>query len=564
MPKITINGKELEFVQGQTIIEVATLNGIPIPHFCWHPSLTVSGNCRMCLVDVEKMPKLVIACATLAADGMVVNVETEKAIKARNAVMEFFLINHPLDCPICDEAGECKLQDYTYKYNVGESRFDEEKQHKPKRVPLGPNVMLDAERCIACSRCIRFCDEIAHENQLTFSRRGDRVYITTFPGKEMDNPYSMNTTDICPVGALTNRDFRFKARVWDMSKTNSVCIGCARGCNDEIWVRNNHILRLTPRFNEDVNSYWMCDYGRTETFKFVNKERVDGAHIRKEDNELIRISYEEAFAEISSRLKRFNANEVAVLGSPYATCEDNFVLAKFAKSVFGGRNLAFAKHIDPSFEDDILRKADKTPNSLGAELVGIKPAKEGLNFEGIIDAINHNKIKAVYLIEDDIAGMNTEFENALKKLELLIVHSSNFNKTTEIADIILPASTYAEKNGIVINFQGRAQRLRPAVATIYMDRSADGMAVSRLDKFGTKFDKWAQANKIDAQPTWKMLQSIAALMGVKMKYDVAEDVFEDISKTNPAFDNLDYDTIGETGSLLKLPKSEKTNKPAAV
>ena len=235
-----------------------------------------------------------IACSTLAAEGMVVHSESEKALAARNAVMEFLLINHPLDCPICDEAGECKLQDYAYAHSVGESRFTEEKTHKDKRVPLGPYVMFDAERCISCSRCIRFCDEIAKDPELTFVKRGDRVTIVTYPGEQMDNPYSLNTTDICPVGALTNSDFRFRARVWDMSSTNSICTGCSRGCNSEIWVRNNEVLRLTPRYNEEVNSYWMCDHGRINTFKFINSEdRVDGPHLRREGT-LIKVAWAEA------------------------------------------------------------------------------------------------------------------------------------------------------------------------------------------------------------------------------------------------------------------------------
>jgi NADH-quinone oxidoreductase subunit G len=202
MPKIIVDGKELEFKQGQTIIEAAKDHGIDVPHFCWHPKLSVSGNCRVCLVEVEKMPKLVIACSTVAAEGMVVHTASDKALAARNAVMEFILINHPLDCPICDEAGECKLQDYAYQHSNGESRFVETKNHKDKRVELGPNVMFDGERCISCSRCIRFCDEIAKDPELTFVQRGDRVTITTFPGQQLDNPYSMNVVDICPVGAL--------------------------------------------------------------------------------------------------------------------------------------------------------------------------------------------------------------------------------------------------------------------------------------------------------------------------------------------------------------------------
>ncbi|MBP1654683.1 MAG: nuoG, partial [Bacteroidetes bacterium] len=249
MVTVTIDGKQIQANPGQTIIEVARDHGMEIPHFCWHPKLSVAGNCRMCLVEVEKNPKLAIACSTQVAEGMVVHTANERVIRARHAVMEFLLINHPLDCPICDEAGECKLQDYAYSHSIGASRFEEDKVHKPKRVELGPNVLLDTERCIMCSRCVRFCDEIAKKPQLTFTQRGDHVELTTFPGEQLDNPYAMNTIDICPVGALTSRDFRFKARVWEMSATESVCPGCSRGCNIFVWVRNNEILRLTPRFN---------------------------------------------------------------------------------------------------------------------------------------------------------------------------------------------------------------------------------------------------------------------------------------------------------------------------
>ncbi len=560
MPKITIDGKELEFKQGQSIIEIGRENGIDIAHFCWHPKLSVSGNCRMCLVEVEKMPKLVIACATVAADGMVVHTQSDKAIAARNAVMEFFLINHPLDCPICDEAGECKLQDYAYQHSVGESRFVEEKVHKDKRVELGPFVMFDGERCISCSRCIRFSDEIAKNPQLTFVKRGDRVTITTYPGKKFDNPYSLNVVDICPVGALTNRDFRFKARVWDMSRNNSICFGCARGCNIEVWVRNNEILRLVPRHNEDVNSYWMCDHGRINTFKFVNaKDRVDGPHIRVEGN-LTRVGWDEAYAQAASRLKGFNKDEVAVLGSPYATIEDNYVAAKFAKSVIGTGNLDFLRHIDPGFGDDILRNEDVTPNTKGAELAGVNPSKNGLDYNGIIKAIKEGKIKALYVLEDDIVDANPELENILTKLDLLIVHATNFNKTTVLADIVFPAATYAEKNGVYFNFQGRAQRLRPAVATLDIDRALEGMTMSRLDKFGTKFDRWAQGKHFDARSSWKIIAGLASAMGNKFKYQMAEDVFIEFANSNEAFKGLDYDQLGELGVQLKSINSKSTVK----
>jgi len=556
MPKFVLNEKEIEFNQGETIMQAGVRNGIEIPNFCWHPSLSISGNCRICLVEIEKMPKLAIACSTLAAEGMVVHSLSEKSIAARNAVMEFLLINHPLDCPICDEAGECKLQDYAYSHSTGESRFTEEKVHKDKRVPLGPYVMFDAERCISCSRCIRFCDEIAKDPELTFIKRGDRVTIVTYPGEEMDNPYSLNTTDICPVGALTNRDFRFRARVWDMSSTKSVCNGCSRGCNMDIWVRNNEVLRLTPRLNEEVNSYWMCDHGRVNTFKFINAEdRVSGPHLRK-DGTLTLTTWDETIEKAVSELKSFKKDEIAFIGSAYSTVEDNYVFAHFAKSVFNSNNIDFLRHEDPSFGDEILRKSDVTPNSLGAELAGVKPGKNGLNIDGIIKGIKDGHIKALYIIEDDIVSVNPELETVLAKLDILIVHAANFNKTTTLADIVFPASTYAEKNGTLVNFQGMVQRIRPAVETEELDRAIDGMSMSRLDKFGTKFDRWAKKHKHDARATWKIISLISSAMGEKVKYKIAEDVFNELAKSVDAFKGLDYDMIGELGAKLKIEVSQ--------
>lgn len=557
MSKIIIDGKELEFKQGQTIIQVALENGIDIPHFCWHPSLSVSGNCRVCLVEVEKMPKLVIACSTLAAEGMVVHTVSEKAIAARNAVMEFILINHPLDCPICDEAGECKLQDYAYQHSVGESRFTEEKMHKDKRVPLGPYVMFDGERCISCSRCIRFCDEIAGETQLTFVKRGDRVTIETFPGKQLDNPYSLNVTDICPVGALTNRDFRFKSRVWDMSSTKSICTGCSRGCNIEIWVRSNEIFRLTPRFNPSVNSYWMCDYGRIETFKNVNAvDRVNGPHIKRE-GELTRVGWDEAFAYSVSELKGFNKDEVAFIASSFSTCEDNYLLSRFAKSVLGTKNIAVPEHIIPGSGDNILIREEKSPNYYGAVLTGLID-KNSKDINTILQKIEDRKIKALYVVEENIVALYPEYKSAFDKLELLVVHSTNRNETTALADILFPASAYAEKNGTWINFEGRIQRIRPAVATLDSDRTLDGMELSRLDKFGTSYDRWGNIKKVDARSTWRIFGGLFSALGNKLKFNSADEVFEEMSRTIPELKNIDYDEIGEQGIQLQFQlKTEK-------
>ncbi len=551
MAKITIDGNQFEVDNKRTIIEAARENGISIPHFCWHPKLSVSGNCRMCLVEVEKMPKLAIACSTQVAEGMIVRTNNERVLNARKAVMEFLLINHPLDCPICDEAGECKLQDYSYKHSAGYSRFQEDKVHKPKRVEIGPRVMFDAERCILCSRCIRFCDEVAGTPQLHFVQRGDHTTIETFPGESLDNPYSMNVVDICPVGALTNRDFRFKARVWEMSFTDSVCQGCARGCNIEVGVRNNEVLRLNPRRNEDVNSYWMCDQGRIGTFKFVNAEnRIKSPMIRKEGS-LVEVGWDEAIAKVASELKSFKKSEIAAVGSPFATNEDNYVFQRFAREILGTKHLDFVQHVVEGDEDAILIRADKTPNSAGAREVGIVPGEGGMTIAEMLRGIKEGKIKALYALEDNIAAL-PEIAEALGKLEFFVVHASNENVTTDMADVVLASSTYAEKNGTIVNFQQRVQRIRPAVTTLEQDRSTDGFEMSRWDKFAAHNDRWGKGPRRDARATWKIIASLAGLMGAKFRYNSSEEVFNEVAQKVESFKGLSYLKVGKKGTLLKV------------
>jgi len=550
MVKINIDGTEYQVDSKSTIIEAARAQGIHIPHFCWHPKLSVSGNCRMCLVEVEQIPKLVISCATQVAEGMVVNTKSERVVKAQQAVMEFLLINHPLDCPICDEAGECKLQDYSYKYSVGYSRFEEDKVHKPKRVPLGPNVMLDVERCIMCSRCVRFSEEIANQPVLTFTQRGTHVVLTTFPGTELDNPYSMNVIELCPVGALTSRDFRFKSRVWEMASTESICNGCSRGCNMNIWTRDNKILRLTPRQNDAVNSSWMCDFGRLETFKHVNAEGRVNAPIARVDGTLIQLGWEEAISKVASELRAYRKNEIAGLGSAFATNEDNFVFQRLLKEVLGSKHIDLLSHVIEQLEDDLLIRADRTPNSIGARDVGVAPASGGFNAGAIRRAIMDGSIKALYVIEDDIAA-DPEWHSALQKLRFLIVHSSVHNATTALAHVVLPASTYAEKHGTMTNFQGRIQRIRPAVTTIETDRRLDGLSTSRWDKFSSKNDRWGRPVKVDARSSWRILASVASALGVRMKFNSSEEVMREIADTIPAYRGLTYEKIGSKGALAK-------------
>ena len=549
MAKITIDGQQYDVDPKLTVIEAAAQNGIEIPHFCWHPKLSVSGNCRMCLVEIEKMPKLAIACSTQVAEGMVVRTNSDRVVQARHAVMEFLLINHPLDCPICDEAGECKLQEYAYRYSIGYSRFDENKVHKPKRIPLGPNVVLDVERCIMCSRCIRFSDEIAKQPVLTFTQRGTHVVLTTFPGTRLDNDYSMNVIELCPVGALTSADFRFRARVWEMSSTDGVCVGCSRGCNTHVWVRNNEILRLTPRLNEAVNTHWMCDEGRLSTFKHVNsQDRLNGPLLRKEGR-LVEVGWDEAIAQVVSELRSFKKTEIAGLGSGHATNEDNYVFQKFLREVVGCKNIDIVQHVRKGEEDDLLKQADKTPNSLGGRLVGVKPVEGGLDVEGILEGIESGSIKALYVLEDDI-GSDPRFAACLPNLQLLIVHSSVHNRTTELADIVLSCATYAEKHGTLTNFEGRVQRIRPAVATLDYDRSIDGFATSRWDKFASQNDRWGRPIKKDARPSWKIVTSIGNALGSRFRYTTSEEIFKEISDKIPAYKGMTYSRLAAHGLPL--------------
>jgi len=558
MVKITIDGKQYEVEKNMTIIQAAERNGITIPHFCWHPVLSVSGNCRVCLVEVEKTPKLVIACATQVADGMVVHTNSERVIKARNAVLEFILINHPLDCPICDEAGECKLQDYAYKYSVGESRFEFEKVRKPKRVSLGPNVMLDVERCIMCSRCIRFCDEIAKKPQLVFTKRGDHVELTTYPGEQLDNPYSMNVIELCPVGALTSKDFRFRARVWDMSSTDTICVGCSRGCNTHMWVRNNEIMRLTPRLNTDVNNYWMCDHGRLNTFRHVNAgNRINSPMVRK-DGILVEVGWEEAISKVASEIKSYKKHEIAAIGSAYATNEDNFLLAKLM-NFLGVKRIRCLTHWKQGGRDDLLIQEDKTPNYRGAQEVGAVQDSSEANLPGLIEMLQTGKIKFLYVLDDDIAA-DPVFADAISKLDYLVVHASNENETTKRADVVLASSTYAEKNETMTNFQRRVQRIRPAVTTLEKDRALDGLAMSRLDKFGAQNDRWTKGMQCDSRSSWRITCNIANVLGAKWRYAAAEEVFKEIASTIPSFRGLTYLKVGMNGAILGQKKESVTVK----
>ena len=371
-PKITIDGKEIAVAEGTTVIQAAEKLGIFVPRYCYHPGLSIAGNCRICLVDVEKTPKLQIACNTPVTEGMVVHTTNEKVEEGRKSVLEFLLINHPLDCPVCDQSGECDLQNFYMNYGLYDSRFQEEKQKKQKAVPIGPTVMLDAERCILCSRCVRFTDEISKTGEMGIFNRGDEAEIGLYPGKVLDNKYSGNVVDICPVGALTDRDFRFKCRVWYLSTSPSVCNGCSQGCNTELHYVTDRphlaggarVMRVKPRYNSQVNQWWMCDEGRYG-YKFIDQGRLRTVLFKGVER-----SWEKAGQELSDALSRGSTRgRIGIIPSTQLTTEELFLLRKLLQEKLGASVMQPSDLVGDS--DQFLIKADKTPNTMGAHLLGL-------------------------------------------------------------------------------------------------------------------------------------------------------------------------------------------------
>jgi NADH-quinone oxidoreductase subunit G len=572
MPKFILDGREIETAQGKTIIEAAYQNGIEIPHFCWHPELSVAGNCRMCLVEVgnprrdregniEKdengnpviafIPKLQIACATPVSEGMVVKSVSDKAVEAQEAVMEFLLINHPLDCPICDEAGECKLQDYAFNHSKGQSRFIEEKNHKPKRQIWGPNVMFDAERCISCSRCIRFSEEVAKQEVLTFVQRGDHVTIELFDGTVWDNPYSMNVIEICPVGALTSPDFRFKSRVWEMSFNPSISFADGSGSNTFLGVRNNKILRVQPRTNMNVNKYWLTDDARLNYYNFVNENRVTDPMIKVE-GKLRKSTWEDTNAFFKKSLSTIIPESIMVLGSGKATNESNYILKKFASDILKTKNIDFLEHIDKGMEDDFLGNADRTPNSLGAKTLGMN-ANGNVNQKNLVEKINSGQIKALILMEEDLDGYK-EIYDSLDKLDILIVFAYNDTELTRKANIVFPASTYAESEGTYTNTKGRVQHFEPALVTKENLRTM-GMKLSRWDAFGEGNDRWTKHELRSCRQSWRILSGLAKEYGITWNYMKSKDVFNELAGTVKEFNGMDY-TLLDIHQGVELGKAD--------
>jgi NADH-quinone oxidoreductase subunit G len=527
MPNLTIDGKQVEVPAGTTVIQAADKLGIDIPRYCYHPALPVAGNCRICMVEIEKQPKLQIACYTPVADGMVVHTNSPKVLEVRKTVLEFLLVNHPVDCPVCDQSGECKLQDYYMQHGQYDSRLADVKVKKEKKAfSIGPTVMLDQERCILCTRCVRYADTITHTNEFGVFSRGDHSQLDLYPGKKLDNNYSGNVVDICPVGALTDTDFRFKCRVWYLDKTKSVCPGCAQGCNITVeWDRSRphqhkkaRVMRLKPRHNPEVNDYWICDKGRYN-YRFIDENRILRPQFKDDF-----ISWERAVDLMALDIRHLqnskNTSKIGVIASAQLTNEDLFAVRKLFKETLKGALVDFKVPQLDAQNDNFLLKADKNPNTAGAEAI-LTP---DVDTAKIVQKAKDGELDVLYVFGHDMIklfGKDTVVKIA-ENVKLFIYQGSNINETCSYAHLNLPSSVYAEKEGTFTNFQKRVQKIWPAFTPL-------------------------GESKVD----WQILAQLSAKLGTPLVYKGAQEIFKDIASTVPAFSGMSYEAIGDKGVLLK-------------
>ncbi len=521
MPTITINGKACQFKPGQMILQVANEHGVAVPQYCYHDGLSIVASCRICLGEVWALNprnnnklepsmggKLVPTCQTAAADGMVVYTESPKAVQNQKAVMEYLLINHPLDCPVCDQSGECLLQDYSYEYGRGVSRFEEDKVKNPKK-DVGPHVLLYADRCILCSRCVRFTREVTGTNELIVQGRGNKSEIDIFPGKPLDNPLSANVVDICPVGALLDKDFLFTQRVWFLQSTPSIDGITASG--DNIWVHHNDgkVYRLKPRTNLAINKWWMTDEVRYG-WKFVHSEERLRTPRRRQFGTLVECdftrAYHDAIEGIRSRVGSGGGRgRLGMLVSPMLTCEEAFVLAQAALALDKDAVLAVGP-IPRSGEDQVfppgLKKddpkafvvsAEKCPNSRGVRRVleGLRGAAVP-GFEEFMHQLGLGRFGAVILTGNYPSMWATdELLASLRSQEpgvrgqgggraFVVVIDTLWSPLTDAADIVLPGATWVEKAGTFENARGMLQAFPQAIPVIEMAKPEGQIALDLM------------------------------------------------------------------------------------
>jgi NADH-quinone oxidoreductase subunit G len=537
-----------------TMIQACFAAGTMVPHYCYHPKLPVAGNCRMCLVEfgtpalgpdrkpilnpdgtpkIARSPRPAIACATPISPGMEIYCSTPSVKQMREGVLESLLINHPLDCPICDQAGECKLQEYSVDYGQSASRFVEAKVHKPKRIDLGPRIVFDAERCILCTRCIRFTRDIAGDDALGIVNRGSYNTISTFPGKPFDNNYTLNTVDLCPVGALTSKDFRFQMRVWFLKETKSLCTSCATGCNVTTGSREGRVYRYEPRENDAVNGPWMCDAGRLN-YKWINRaDRLKEVQVRGQ-----KTTWTAALQEIAVKLKTAPKGSVAIIASARQTNEELFLLKKLAT------RLDAITDCVPRLgqRDGLLLDADKNPNTNGARLNGICFTEVGISLSKIAAGIESGHIKTLIVFgenllkhsvrSDELAAAEITSETVQKhgltaellaKLETLIVSDILPSPTTALAHYLLPGCAHVEKRGTFTNTKGRVQKFMKAI-------EPPG----------------------DARPEWEFLHELLRTVAGADGVPTIEGLFNRMAQEVPAFRGLTWAGLGDTGATVEI------------
>lgn len=444
MATITVDGKKIHTKENALLIEVLLNNGISVPHFCYHPALGKDGNCRMCMVEIVGKKRPQIACDTPTKDGMVINTKGEMIDNVKRSILELELINHPIDCPICDQAGECELQNYYMEVGLYESRLDTPKIKNKKHVDLGSNVMLDQDRCVLCTRCVRFTSNITKTNELGVLNRNDHSVIATFPGRPLSNPYAMNVIDLCPVGALTSKDFRFHKRVWFLKPDEAICDGCSMGCS--IYVdhhkakyENDSIFRYRPRFSSKINGYFMCDVGRLR-YKKENENSLAKALIRGSQSE-----YEYTQGKFLRLLKRHHG-KILFLISASLSLEEMIQTQKLAQkynAIISGYDI---NEYDKNFGDDYLKCNDLSSNRRAFKLLDIDESKENL------DKYSKNVELAVLIGRDDIKTIAND-----EGVKAKVVLSASNPKQSELYDLYLPILTHTSKEGSYINIDGYLQ-----------------------------------------------------------------------------------------------------------
>jgi len=456
MINLTIDGAPVSVPPGTLVIEAAKQAGVLVPHYCYHPGLPVAGVCRMCLVEIEKAPKLAIACATTVTEGMVVKTQTAPAKDARQGVLEFLLINHPLDCPICDQAGECELQDFVFQEGRARTRYGEFAKRFNPVEDFGPDVLYVPNRCILCTRCVRFMEDVAKEPVLNVSERGDRAFIGIHPEARLDHPWAGNVVDLCPVGSLLSKDFLHKARAWELDKTASICTGCSQGCNITLDTRDEVVVRVRPRPNLAVNRYFICDHGRMH-YKWMNRgDRIEAPLVRR-DGELKATDWDEALARVQAILRGASGKAVALVSA--GASSEALALVKRLLSGFswtGAFQIVMGEEAPLAGVPNLALRAERAPNAKGAENLGYT--------REYTQALAAATTAAVVLVLDD-ADCAVETNGALIYLGTVL----GDNAACRRADVILPITNVAEEEGTFTNRDGRDQRYDQA-------KPAPGMA----------------------------------------------------------------------------------------